>query len=268
MTSNMQEGRNDRVGLRSLSPSRASDFKRCPQLFKFSAIDRIPTPPTVYQARGTTVHLALERLFELPAQDRTPERLSDLFRTAWQELKPGEFADLFADVATERAWGIESLAILNNYFALEDPTQIEPLSRELDMTQTVGDMTIRGILDRMEETPEGLVITDYKSGKAPQERFAMSAFFGLKIYALLVRIREERTPVALRLMYLTGPTVLEIPVDDGQLDAMERQLEALWSAIEEAIAIDRFPPRTGVLCDWCSYQDICPAFVDDTGGGV
>ena len=168
MTLDAPESGNDHVSLRSLSPSRASDFKRCPQLFKFSAIDRIPTPPTVYQARGTTAHLALERLFELAATERTPERLSDLFREAWQELKPGEFADLFDDVATERAWGIESLAILNNYFAMEDPTQIDPLSRELDMTQAVGNMTIRGILDRMEETPEGLVITDYKRARLLQ----------------------------------------------------------------------------------------------------
>ena len=268
MTSNTQKSGNDRVGLKSLSPSRASDFKRCPQLFKFSAIDRIPTPPTVYQARGTTAHLALERLFGLPAAERTPERLSDLFREAWMEIKPGEFADLFDDVESERAWGIESLTILNNYFAMEDPTQLEPLSNELDMTQTVGDMTIRGILDRMEERSDGLVITDYKSGKAPSQRFAMSAFFALKIYALLIRAREGRTPVALRLMYLTGPTVLEIPVDDSQLDAMEQQLEALWGAIEKAMETDHFPPRTGVLCDWCSYQDICPAFAVDEGSGV
>ncbi len=268
MTSNTQNSGSDPVGLKSLSPSRASDFKRCPQLFKFSAIDRIPTPPTVHQARGTTAHLALERLFELPAAERTPERLSDLFREAWLELRAEEYPDLFTEVSDERAWGIESLAILNNYFAMEDPKQLEPLSRELDMTQAVGAMTIRGILDRMEERPEGLVITDYKSGKAPPERFAMSAFFALKIYALLIRIREGRTPVALRLMYLKGPTVLEIPVDDAQLDAMQRQLEALWSAIEKAIATDQFPPRTGVLCDWCSYQDICPAFANDEAAGT
>ncbi len=49
--------------LNTLSPSRASDFKTCPQLYKFKAIDKIPTEPTIYQARGTTAHLALERLF-------------------------------------------------------------------------------------------------------------------------------------------------------------------------------------------------------------
>jgi putative RecB family exonuclease len=78
----------DDYSLTSLSPSRASDFKRCPQLFKFASIDRIETPPNLYQARGTTAHLALERLFDLPAEDRTAERLYDLFREAWQELKP------------------------------------------------------------------------------------------------------------------------------------------------------------------------------------
>lgn len=260
------EHQEEQVGLRSLSPSRAGDFKTCPQLFKFRAIDKIPTPPTVYQARGTTAHLALERLFALPADERTPERLYDLFRTSWEELKPGEFADLFSDEAEERAWGIESLEILARYFALEDPARLEPRAREMDMTETIGHMTIRGILDRMEEGPDGLIITDYKTGKAPPERYAISAFFALKIYALLIRIREGVTPAALKLMYLggdKGPTVYEIPVNDAQLDAMERHLEALWSAIERAIERGTFPPRPGPLCNWCSYRGICPAFADD-----
>jgi putative RecB family exonuclease len=250
--------------LETLSPSRASDFKHCPQLFKFKAIDHIEMPPTVYQARGTTAHLALQRLFDLPAPERTPERLFDLFRQAWEELKPAEFSALFADVEEERAWGIESLAILANYFGVEDPTALEPLDRELDMTESLGDMTIRGILDRMEEEDDGLVITDYKTGKAPPERYAIPAFFALKIYALLIRRRIGRTAVRLRLMYLNGPTVYEIPVTDPQLDAMERQLEALWDAINRAITRDDFPARPGTLCDWCQYRDLCPAFADET----
>jgi putative RecB family exonuclease len=77
---------------------------------------------------------------------------------------------------------------------------------------------------------------------------------------LLIRRRTGRTPDAIQLIYLTGPTVYEIPVNDGQLDAMDRQLRALWAAIDKAIEEDRFPPRPGRLCDWCSFQDICPAF--------
>ena len=151
------------TGLRHLSPSRASDFKQCPQLFKFRAIDRIETPPTEYQARGTTAHLALQRLFDDPAEERTAERLYDLFRDAWMELKPIEFPDVFDDVDEERAWGMASLEILANYFGIENPATFDPLDRELDMTHELGHMTIRGILDRIDETPGGLVITDYKT---------------------------------------------------------------------------------------------------------
>lgn len=250
--------------LETLSPSRAADFKLCPQLFKFKSIDKIETPPTVHQARGTTAHLALQRLFDVPAEDRTPDRLYDLFREAWQELKVDEYPDLFESVGDERAWGLESLQILGNYFAVEDPASFEPLDRELDLTESLGKMTIRGILDRMEDRPDGLVITDYKTGKAPPERYALAAFFALKIYGLLVRQRTGRTPAALRLLYLNGPTAYEIPVGDAQLDAMERQLSALWAAIDKAIAADHFPARPGRLCDWCSYRDICPAWSEES----
>jgi putative RecB family exonuclease len=60
-------------------------------------------------------------------------------------------------------------------------------------------------------------------------------------------------------MYLNGPTMYRLAVDDTQLDAMDRQLRALWSAIERATETGNFPPRPGKLCNWCSFQSICPA---------
>ncbi|MGQ0848336.1 MAG: RecB family exonuclease [Actinomycetota bacterium] len=252
------------MSLETLSPSRAGDFKACPQLFRFRAIDRLPEPVTVYQARGTTSHLALQRLYELEAAERSPERLYDLFRQAWGELRNDEeFAGLFADIGQERAWGVDSLSLLANYFKLENPVSVEPLAQEMDLLEPIGNgMMIRGILDRIDRQPDGsLVITDYKTGSAPPEAYALPAFFALKIYALLIRRRLGETPVEVRLLYLNGPTMYRFPVDDRQLDAMERQLTALWGAINRAIERDYFPPRTGPLCNYCAFQDRCPAWV-------
>lgn len=250
--------------LERLSPSRASDFKVCPQLFKFRSIDKLPEPVTIHQARGTTAHLALQRLFDLDAPTRTPDRLYDLFREAWTEVRGDEeYAGLFASTEEEREWGLESLTLLANYFTVEDPSRIEPMDRELDMIEDLDGIVIRGILDRIDRRSDGqLVITDYKTGKAPPERYAMPAFFALKIYALLIRRRTGETPNELRLLYLNGPTMYRLEVDDSQLDAMDRQLRALWMAIERAMESDHFPPRPGRLCDWCSFQDLCPAFAD------
>ena len=250
--------------LETLSPSRAGDFKRCPQLFKFRSIDRLPEPTTIYQARGTTAHLALERFYDLTPEERSPDQLFDLFREAWTEVRgTEEFKDLFETAEDERAWGLESLELLANYFAVEDPRAIDPVERELDMLEDLEGITIRGILDRIDREEDGrLVITDYKSGKAPPEQYSLPAFFALKIYALLIRQIMNETPKELRLLYLNGPTLYRLEIDDRQLDAMDSQLRALWAAIERAMSTGKFPTRPGKLCSWCSFQDICPAFQD------
>ena len=63
---------------------------------------------------------------------------------------------------------MESLALLTNYFSIEDPTGFDPVDRELDMLEDLDGITIRGILDRIDRDDDGrLVITDYKTGKAP-----------------------------------------------------------------------------------------------------
>ena len=246
--------------LETISPSRAGDFKQCPRLFRFRAIDRLPEPVTPPQARGTTAHLALERLFDLAAAERTPERLFDLFREEWTALRATpEYSCLFDDLDAERQWGIDSLRVVANYTRMEDPTSIAPIERELMLAEDLGEIVVRGILDRMDERPDGeLVIIDYKTGAAPPERYALSAFFALKIYALLVQRQRGRTPAELRLMYLGNSTVYSIEIDRNTLEGIERQLLALTTTMRAAVEGDNFPPKPSALCRWCAFQDLCP----------
>ncbi len=246
--------------LPTISPSRAGDFKRCPRLFKFRSIEKRPEEITPPQARGTTAHLALERLFDLDPTERTLDRLLDLFRGEWNTLRnTTEYAHLVGDRKEERSWGIESLEVLANYFTLEDPASVTPMARELKLSEDLGDVVVRGILDRMDERPDGqLVIIDYKTGSAPPERFALPAFFALKIYALLVQKHLDRTPAELRLMYLGNSTAYSIEVDRVSLEGIERQLLALVVAIRAAIKQGDFPPKPSILCNWCSFQEDCP----------
>src|SRR5262245_51423530 len=82
----------------SLSPSRAADFKTCPLLYRFRSVDRLPERPTPDQARGTLVHAVLERLFDVPAAERTPEQARALIEPEWARLleERSELAGLFS----------------------------------------------------------------------------------------------------------------------------------------------------------------------------
>ena len=54
----------------ALSPSRASDYKQCPLLYRLRAIDKLPEPKTKAQVKGTLVHAVLEKLHQQPREQR------------------------------------------------------------------------------------------------------------------------------------------------------------------------------------------------------
>src|SRR5688500_4252164 len=116
----------------ALSPSRAADFMQCPLLYRFRVIDRLPSPPSAAAARGTLVHAVLERLFDLPAGERTPEAAAALVPSAWQALleEEPELATLVdeadGELPTHEAWFAQATALIERWFTLEDPTRLEP----------------------------------------------------------------------------------------------------------------------------------------------
>lgn len=75
----------------ALSPSRAADFKQCPLLYRFRAVDRLPEVPSPAQLCGTVVHTVLERLFALPAHERRPERARALWAAVRRAAPTGDF---------------------------------------------------------------------------------------------------------------------------------------------------------------------------------
>ena len=250
--------------LGSLSPSRASDFKTCPLLYRFRSIDRLPQRPTPAATRGTLVHAVLERLFDLPAGERTVSAAADLLAPEWRRLTDAEpeLASLFADETEVAAWMESARALLDSYFFLEDPTRLEPAERE-QLVEVVLDsgLRLRGYVDRLDVAPSGAIrVVDYKTGAAPREAFEGKALFQLKFYALVLWRTRGEVPRLLRLMYLGDREVLDYTPDPDELLRFERTLQSLWAAIDRATAARDFRPNPSKLCGWCDHQALCPAF--------
>jgi putative RecB family exonuclease len=281
----------------SLSPSRASDFLTCPLLYRFRVIDRLPERPSPAATRGTVVHAVLERLFDLPATERTPEHAHDMVVPEWERLleEEPELAELFpavepepatepdrapvdsgaasaADDGTEGAprspearrdeWLQSARDLLDAYFELEDPSRLEPAERELFVEHDLeSGLRLRGYVDRLDVAPTGaLRVVDYKTGRAPREGFEAKAMFQMRFYALVLwRLRGE-VPRLLQLLYLGSGEVLRYEPDEADLRATERKVEAIWAAIQRATEKGDWRPNPTRLCDWCDHQSLCPAF--------
>ena len=248
----------------ALSPSRAADFMTCPLLYRFRVIDRLPEPPSTATARGTLVHAVLERLFDLPAAQRTPEAARALVDPEWDRLAAAEpeVAALFPDDAERAGWLASAGTILDSYFTLEDPRRLEPAEREAYVETTLDSgLRLRGYIDRLDVAPGGDIrIVDYKTGRAPREAYEASALFQMKFYALVIWRLRGQVPRLLQLMYLAEGEVLRYAPDEGDLLATERKVAALWQAIERARASGDWRPRPSRLCDWCNHKALCPEF--------
>jgi putative RecB family exonuclease len=248
----------------SLSPSRASDFKTCPLLYRFRSIDRLPQKPSAAATRGTLVHAVLEKLFDLPPGERTVGNAAALLDPEWQRLAEAEpeLTGLFGTASELSGWLLSAQELLAGYFTLEDPTRLQPAEREqlVEVTLATG-LRLRGFVDRLDITPAGDIrVVDYKTGAAPREAFEGKAMFQLKFYALVIWRTRGVVPRKLRLLYLGDREVLEYDPDEGELLRFERTVEAIWAAIDRATEAKDFRPNRSRLCDWCDHQAICPEF--------
>jgi putative RecB family exonuclease len=251
----------------ALSPSRAGDFKQCPLLYRFRAIDRLPERSTRAQVRGTLVHAVLEQLYGLPAAQRVPAAARALVAPAWEEIR-AQFPELVEELFTGDddpelpPWLESAGALLDTYFQLEDPRRLEPEARELLVeTELDSGLLLRGYVDRLDVAASGqLRVVDYKTGAAPRPVAEARALFQMKFYALALLHLRGVVPTQLRLLYLADSESLTYEPEEAELRRFERTLDAIWAAILTAGRTGDFRPNPGRLCSWCSHKALCPAW--------
>src|SRR3954451_16466049 len=256
----------------SLSPSRALDFKNCALLYRFRVIDRLPEPPGLYAAGGTVVNGIREKLFDLPAAGRTVAAAAELVEPEWQALLADNpdlaaLVDEGVETCADGSAGLVALLastreLLHSYFALEDPQRLEPAEREVLVETTLpSGVRLKGFVDRLDGSAAGdLRVVDYKTGKSPHENFEGKALFQLRFYALTLWRSTGVLPRLLRLYYLRNTEAIDYAPDERDLEGLERQLEALGQAIAHARESGDWRHKPSKLCDWCSFQSLCPAF--------
>lgn len=160
--------------------------------------------------------------------------------------------------------------LVSNWFTIENPSKFTPLYREKYLSASIGNTPIHGYIDRVDlfsnDLSDKYYISDYKTGKIPSLRYQDDAFFQLGVYALLL---EKYTGVKvheIRLIYVSSTgkeSVLSKKISDDFLRSTFNKIENIWNSILNDAKNDSFTPKPQVLCDWCSFKDVCPAFNKD-----
>jgi putative RecB family exonuclease len=230
--------------------------------FRFASIERLPESPSPHTTKGSLVHRVLELLFTVTSADRTIDTARACFERAVDEYATDpEFTLLNLDDAQQEAFVADAWTLVEAYFRMEDPTAVREIGLELRLEAQVGPLALRGIIDRLELDDEGgLVVTDYKTGRAPGLKYEQGRLAGVHFYSFLCEEVLGQRPSAIRLMYLrTGETITALPSAQS-VKFITTRTTAVWKAVERACTTGTFLPRQGPLCASCSFQQWCPAF--------
>jgi putative RecB family exonuclease len=249
----------------SLSPSRVESFLSCPLAFRFASIERLPEPPTIHTTRGSLAHRALELLFLRPPGERGVLAAHDAVLAAFDEyatlpdlvelgLAADEHEALLADVHD----------LVARYLVMEDPNAVREIGLELRLEAPVGELTLRGIIDRLDLDEQGeLVVVDYKTGRAPSRNFEQQRMSGVHFYSFLCEAVLGRRPAAIRLMYLRTGEIIEARPSEQSVRYVSTRASAVLGAVRKACETGTFLPRPGALCGSCAFRQWCPAFGGD-----
>ncbi len=241
-----------------LSPSGAATFEQCPRRWRFRYVDRLPDPPGVDALVGTFAHQVLEHLMERQPSRRTKDDARRIARTLWLEIANSEdYRDLELDdeQALEFRW--KAWTAIEGLWHLEDPACVDVRATEQQVSVVLDGVPFRGVVDRVESEPDGLVISDYKSGRAPSARYAPSRLQQVLLYAAAIAADTGEQPARAQLLYL-GQRIVATEVTPVELGGAVEQLKSTWGAIADACDGDDFSARPGPLCGYCAYTERCP----------
>ena len=241
-----------------LSPSSASSYRECARRWKFRYVDRLPDPPGEAAVTGTFAHMVLEKLMQEPEESRTVDRAKELARELWPAMENSrDYRSLALDDDASRNFRWNGWKAIEGLWDLEDPGAINVAATEQDVRIEINGVPFRGVIDRVDNTAEGLVVTDYKSGKAPSERFSSQYSTQMLLYAAALTELEGCKPVKAQLLYL-GQKAVEVEITDESLAEAVAELRTTWLAIMESCITEEFDASTGPLCGWCPFVAECP----------
>ena len=249
----------------TLSPSRVSSFQDCPLQFRFASIQGLPQPPGIHAVKGNVVHRALELLFAHDPERRDHDVAHQSLVDARSEYEPAyDFTGLQLTPTAAAAFWRDCSKLVDGYLQMEDPQTIRAAELELWVEAPLGPIRIRGYVDRLERLDDGqLMITDYKTGKAPRETDIDARMRQLEMYAYMIRDMRGELPAKMQLLYVKdGVRLVREPTEQAMRFVVTRTT-ALHAAIERACTTGSFPPRTSGLCNFCNFKPWCPAFGGD-----
>jgi RecB family exonuclease len=261
-----------------LSASSVNTFLRCGRSWFYAYVAGIKSPPTVRLLRGIAVHKAVETNMAQKIESKTDVPLDvvmDAYDDSWNtEAEGGLLIDDDAKESPGEAKdkGYQLVELHHKKVA----PNIQPVWVEQPVQFTLNGIPFTGQIDLAHEVPNldpdpeaeamGLEIVDTKT--TARKPAGESYLLNMTGYALASRQITGKKESNTRLDYLVAvkePYYLPVsaggPTSDAQIERFANVVESVAGAIQAGQFIPNGLIGSPPACSWCSYRNICPAYL-------
>lgn len=241
----------------TVSYSQIDDYRRCPLRYRFAHVLQIPVLPTPQLIYGEALHRAVGDFLQRKREGLRPTRddLERTFRATW--LSEGWISPEHEQERFEAG-----LAAVRRFYESERDAPA-PDMVEQRFSFLLGKDRVVGRWDRVDRTPEGAVVIDYKSsalaedeGEAAQRR--ASTDLQLLVYALAYQRMYGEKPAKVALHFLETGERGEVAPRDDAVAAVREQISATARKIRERRFLAEPLKPEARTCRSCPYEKICP----------
>ncbi len=245
------------------SYTKLSTYKQYPYKYRLKYIDKVPEEmKTIEQFMGQRVHEALERLYKNLISGKTipVEKFLEYYGKNWKEKWDDNIKFVKKDLSRDDYRELGEKCIKDYYGNYHPFNQSQTISVEKMVyvpLDEMGKYKIRGFIDRLAIAPDGTYeIHDYKTNRSLPAQKDKDEDKQLALYQIGVKhMWKDIHRVQLLWHYLVFNKQISSSRTDEDIEKLKVEKISLIGEIESATD---FLPKESSLCNWCSYQAICP----------
>jgi DNA helicase-2/ATP-dependent DNA helicase PcrA len=240
---------NDAPPIAALSYTQVDTYLRCPQMYQYRFVFKLPTRPRPQMQFGRILHEALKDALGSIEPDKplSWEMVDAAYVAAWARER---------FCAPEQAPSLQDLGrgYLRSAFDAGDLTK--PHLLEQPFSLRLADLRLTGRIDRVDRHADGSYeLIDYKTGSA-RRATELQRDLQLGVYALAATEVFRFNPLSLSYYYLE--TSERVTVDKSR-ERLDEDRQTILK-VADGIRSELFPARPDRMkCSGCDFRLLCPS---------
>jgi len=231
-------------------------FERCPLQYKFAHILNIPRMGSPVFSFGKTMHATFQHFIEevnkVGIEKITLKRLLEIYEEQWiDEWYPSK-----EEKQRRFEKGKQALGEFFKDFKEKKPKTFiyqGHTALELSFVLKINNYPLKGQIDRIDETKEGIEIIDYKTGQL-KDKLDKDDKQQLLIYQLASQEVLKINPAKLTYYYVDHAKKMSFVPTEKELEEFRINIS---EKIEEIQHSDFAPNPSQFNCKFCDFKDIC-----------